>query len=198
MTDWLGMGARPVVPRPELKAAVLARALAAGRSRRRPLMAAATVALALAAGAAAFAALRAGGALRRAETARAQLAQRVTALEDTLSLLRGPGIHVVQIPVRVGARHGAVTIFADSATHRWLVACHDMTPNAPGETYQLWFVTAAGMRSAGLMAMDHDQPMMMALDMPAGGVQVTGAAMTIEPRAGSVVPGGRVVFQVRL
>ncbi len=194
MTDWLGMGARPVVPRPELKAAVLARALAAGRSRRRPLAAAATIALALVAGAAAFAALRTERALRRAETERAELAHRVTALEDTLSLLRGSGTHVVHIPLRVGA----VTIFADSATRRWLVACHDMAPNAPGETYQLWFVTAAGMRSAGLMAMDHDQPMMMALDMPAGGVPVTGAAMTIEPRAGSVVPGERVVFQVRL
>jgi len=197
VTDWLGMGARPVVPRPDLKAEVLARAFAVGRPRRRPLAAAATVALALA-GAAAFVALRTERALRRAETARAALADRVTALEDTLSLLRGSGTHVVHIPVRVGPRHGAVTIFTDSATQRWLVACHDMAPNAPGETYQLWFVTATGMRSAGLMSMDHDQPMMMALEIPADGVPVTGAAMTIEPRAGSVVPGGRVVFQVTL
>ncbi|MGH7644849.1 MAG: anti-sigma factor, partial [Gemmatimonadales bacterium] len=131
------------------------------------------------------------GALRRAETARA-------ALEDTLSLLRGAGTRVVHIPLRVGPRQGAVTIFADSATRRWLVACYDMAPNAPGETYQLWFVTATGMRSAGLMPMDHDQPMMMALEMPAGDGPVTGAAMTIEPRAGSVVPSGPLVFQVKL
>ncbi|MGH6693073.1 MAG: anti-sigma factor, partial [Gammaproteobacteria bacterium] len=104
----------------------------------------------------------------------------------------------VHIPLRVDQRRGAVTIFVHSATRRWLVACHDMAPNAPGETYQLWFVTATGLQSAGLMPMEHDRPMMTVLELPGDGASVTGVAMTIEPRAGSVVPGDRRVFEASL
>jgi len=46
--------------------------------------------------------------------------------------------------------------------------------------------------------MDHEQPMVMALDMPKGGGRVMGAAMTIEPRVGSQQPKGRVVFHMNL
>lgn len=192
--DWLGMVVRPVVPRPELKGEVLARARAAGR-RRRPLAIAAAVALVLAGSGAGVTALMARAALRRADAARQALAQRVAALEDTLSLLRGSGTRVVHVPLRIG---GVVTIFTDRATRRWLVACHDMVANAPGQTYQLWFVTAAGRRSAGLMLMEHDRPMMAVLEVPAGAGSVTGVAMTIEPRAGSAVPTGPMVFEVAL
>jgi hypothetical protein len=48
------------------------------------------------------------------------------------------------------------------------------------------------------MVMDRDQPMVMALPLPQAGERVRGAAMTIEPRAGSASPSGPTVFRLEL
>lgn len=195
MSDWLGMSARPVEPSPELRARVLERAL----WRRRPrwmLAAAASAVLALGAGG--YWAARTAARLEAVSAERADLAARVAALQDTLSLLRGPGSRVVQIPVRTGGRDGYVTVFADSLTRRWLVSCHGLAPNEPDQTYQLWFITESGMKTAALMPMDHDAPMVMALEIPTEGGHVMGVAMSIEPRVGSAEPTGLMVFHVHL
>jgi hypothetical protein len=193
MTDWLGMAAAPRAPRAELKVRVLARALAA---RRRPwgLLAAAVLALALGGGG--FWANRTIAALR---SERDRLAAHAAALQDTVAgFIHGSDTRLIQVPVSTGGRVGSVTIFADTARHRWLVRCDGLAPNAPDQTYQLWFVTADGMRSAALMRMATDQPMVMALELPREGGPVMGAAMSIEPRAGSTEPRGPTVFKVLL
>jgi len=100
-------------------------------------------------------------------TERDGLAARVHALEDTVStFIHGPATRLIQIPVSTGGRVGAVTIFADSVA---------------------------------VMRMDQDKPMVMALEMPRGeggeaDQRVLGAAMSIEPRAGSASPSGPMVF----
>jgi anti-sigma-K factor RskA len=183
MSDWIGMAADPRSPRPELKPLVLARAFAARRPWRWPLAAAAGI----------VAALVVSGLLwRRA----ARLQHLLVATRDTLDLMRQPGSRVVSIPVVIGSRAGELTAFVDSASHRLLVSCHDFPANAPNQTYQLWFVTDRGMRSAGLMTMDVGHPMIMALEMPRQGV--TGLAMSVEPRGGSPAPQGPMVFHVNL
>jgi anti-sigma-K factor RskA len=192
MTDWLGMAARPRTPRPELKARVLARAFA---SRRRLWRLAAAAGLALAVvgggGGGAYWSYRTVTGLR---AERERLAATIAALQDSLALVRSVDAKVVWIPVTTGGRVGGVTIFADTARHRWLVRCDGLAPNAPDQAYQLWFITDQGMKSAALMPMDHEQPMVMALEMPQGGGRVMGAAMTIEPRVGSAQPNGPMVF----
>ncbi|HKW39811.1 MAG TPA: anti-sigma factor [Gemmatimonadales bacterium] len=188
MTDWLGMVAPPRIPRPELKGRVLERATTP--HRRWPLAVAAL--LVVAGGGAAWWAKHTIDAL---SAERAQLATRVAALEDTLStFIHGAGTALVQIPVSTGGRVGSVTIFADSVRHRWLVRCDGLAPNARDQAYQLWFITDSGMVNAAVMPMNQDRPMVMALEMPRGNVRVMGAAMSIEPRAGSTSPSGPVVF----
>jgi len=195
MTDWLGLLAAPRTPRPELKGRVLARALA--RRRRWPLAAAALITLAVGGGGGAWWAYRTIGTLT---TERDGLAARVHALEDTVStFIHGPATRLIQIPVSTGGRVGSVTIFSDSVRHRWLVRCDGLAPNASDQAYQLWFITDRGMATAAVMPMDQDKPMVMALEMPRGGgggadERVLGAAMSIEPRAGSARPSGPVVF----
>ena len=188
MTDWLGMLATPRTPPPELRGRVLARALV--RRRRWPLAAAALLVAGTAGGA--------WWARRTIDTLtleRDRLTSRVQALEDTIgTFIHGAGTELLQIPVSTGGRVGAVTIFADSVRHRWLVRCDGLAPNARDQAYQLWFITETGVETAAVMPMDEDRPMVMALDMPRGGGRVMGAAMSIEPRAGSPSPSGPMVF----
>ena len=201
MTDWLGLLAAPRTPRPELKGRVLARAQAAPRRWRwgRPLAAAALIMIVVGGGAGAWWVDRTIGALT---VERDGLATRVHALEDTVStFIHGPATRLIQIPVSTGGRVGSVTIFADSVRHRWLVRCDGLAPNARDQAYQLWFITDRGIATAAVMPMDQDKPMVMALEMPRGGgggggadQRVLGAAMSIEPRAGSASPSGPMVF----
>ena len=186
MSDWLGMAATPRPPRPELKARVLARAFAARpRPALWPLAAAAVLLVALGGGVLAW---------RRVAALQTELA----AARDTLGLLRQPGTRALAVQVVTQGRPGELTIFADSVTHRLLVTCHNLTPNAPDQAYQLWFVTEQGVETAALMPMDSSNPMVLAFDMPRGAGKVTGLAMSVEPRAGSAQPKGPMVFQVDL
>ncbi len=194
MTDWLGMLAAPRTPRPELKGRVVARALARRRRWGARLAAAAVITLILGGGG--WWAYRTIG---RLTAERDGLVTRVQALEDTVStFIHGPATRLIQIPVSTGGRVGSVTIFADSARHRWLVRCDGLAPNARDQAYQLWFITDRGMATAALMPMDQDQPMVMGLEMPRADRRVMGAAMSIEPRAGSPSPSGPMVFHLLL
>jgi hypothetical protein len=193
MTDWLGMAAHPRAPAPELKARVVGRALAP-RRRLGALAAAAAIVLALGGGGGYWASRT----IRGLSAERAALSSRLAALQDTIAtFIHGTATRVVQVPVSTGGRLGAVTIFADTAHRRWLVRCDGLSPNEPDQAYQLWFITTQGMRTAALMPMDREAPMVMALDMPSD-TPVTGAAMSIEPRAGSAAPRGPMVFHVLL
>jgi hypothetical protein len=194
MSDWLGMSAPPRAPRPEVKAQVLVRAAQRRGSRGYgPWLAAAAVLLVLAGGASW--AYRRLGVL---EGERARLLAELRAARDSLSFIMGTSSRVIQIPVSTNGRVGAVTIFADSLKHRWLVRCEGLAPNARGQSYQLWFLTDKGVRSAAVMAMDTDTPMVLALDMPTDSSRVMGAAMSIEARQGSAEPTGPMVFHLNL
>ena len=197
MTDWLGMTPNPRDPRPELRARVLARAVRR-RARRRWvwLAAAAVLVLALMGGVGYWA----REAIVALSADRDRLAAELAAVRDTLGFVRGPATRVAWIPVTTNGRLGAVTIFADSASRRWLVRCEGMAPNEPDETYQIWFVTSAGLKRAAVMTMDAQEAtvMAMAFDVPDEVGAVTGAAMSIEPRGGSAAPRGPMVFHLRL
>jgi len=48
------------------------------------------------------------------------------------------------------------------------------------------------------MPMNSSQSMWMAVEVRAGVARITGAAMSIEPQGGSVVPTGQVLFRLKL
>jgi len=197
MTDWLGMTPNPRDPRPELRARVLARAVRR-RARRRWvwLAAAAVLVLALMGGVGYWA----REAIVALSADRDRLAAELAAVRDTLGFVRGPATRVAWIPVTTNGRLGAVTIFADSASRRWLVRCEGMAPNEPDETYKIWLATSAGLKRAAVMTMDAQEAtvMAMAFGVPDDVGLVTGAAMSIEPRGGSAAPRGPMVFHLRL
>jgi hypothetical protein len=196
MTDWLGMIPGPRAPRAELRTEVLGRA----EQRRRPvsgrgLAAAAVLAVLLAGGA--YWGWRTIGALR---LERDGLVAALAAARDTLGFVRSAATRAVTVPISTSGHAGSVTILADSATRRWLVRCEHMAPNAPDQAYQIWFLTERGMRHAALMPMDPGDAavMTMVFEVPGDAGRVSGAAMSIEPRAGSAQPRGPMVFRVLL
>lgn len=195
MSDWLGMGAAPRTPRSGMKERVLARALTPRRQLSgRALALAAAIVLAL--GAAGYWTVQTVRSLRGEV---AQLAGTLDRYRDTLNtFLRSPASHILYAPVTTNGRLGAVTILTDSVSRRWLVRCEGLAPNEVDETYQLWYLTDQGPRAAGLMPMMTSDPMTMTLEVPADSARVTGVAMSIEPRDGSVKPSGPMVFRLSL
>jgi anti-sigma-K factor RskA len=199
VTDWLGMTSNPRDPRPELRARVLARAVRPAARPGRWVWRAAAAGLVL--GIVGGAAYWARDTIVALSADRDQLASELAAVRDTLGFVRGPATRVAWVPVTTNGRLGGVTIFADSASRRWLVRCEGMAPNEPDETYQIWFVTAGGMKRAAVMTMGEGEPTVMAMTfaVPEDVGPVTGAAMSIEPRAGgSAEPRGPIVFHLRL
>lgn len=128
---------------------------------------------------------------------RGSLTDAIAAYRDTLSLLRSPGTRVIDIPVSTNGQVGAVTIFADTLTHRWLVTAHHLAANQPGQVYQLWLITATGTVSASVIPVSGSAPTVEVLEMPKG-EEVTGVQMTIEKGLGAPAPTGPMVFHYLL
>jgi hypothetical protein len=54
------------------------------------------------------------------------------------------------------------------------------------------------MRSAALMVMDTETPMIMAMDMPSDAGVVMGVALSVEGKRGSREPSGPMLFRLEL
>ena len=134
---------------------------------------------------------------RELASTRGRLNDAIAAYRDTLSLLRSPSTRVITIPVSTNGQVGAVTIFADTLTRRWLVTAHHLAANQPGQVYQLWLITTTGMVNASVLPVSGSAPTVEVLEMPKGEV-VTGVQMTIEPGKGSPAPTGPMVFHYLL
>lgn len=193
---WLPMGLSPTTPHPGLKRRIVQHLLE-GRAPavRRwlvPSALAASVLLAL------------GGWLvgqRKVdllETEMAALRLRSTALEDTLSVMRGAG-RILQASLQVGDQRGGLVIFADERTHRWNVVVHGLPPAPAGTRYQFWFICADGMVRGSEIPSRDSRPTMFTTGMPPTGGTVLGAALTMEPMdADSGPPRGKTLAHLML
>src|SRR5258706_11730406 len=155
------MTSNPRDPRPELRGRVLARAVRPAARLGRWVWRAAAAGLVL--GIVGGAAYWARDTIAALSADRNRLASELAAVGDTLGFVRGPATRIAWVPVTTNGRLGGVTIFADSASRRWLVRCDGMAPNEPNETYQIWFVTADGMKRAARMTMEEAQSTGMAM-----------------------------------
>ena len=80
---------------------------------------------------------------------------------------------------------GTVTVASSSKVNLAAVMVNDMPAPPPGKIYELWYISAAGAVSAGLM--DGNQPTaMQILQGPVGGA--THVGITVEPAGGSPKP----------
>jgi hypothetical protein len=177
---WLPMGVDPVAPRPGLARRIASEILdrPAGWARRLPVLAAAA-ALLLAAGLG-FALTRQQTELRRAHALLALGNSRVSALEDTLSIVR-QAQQVLQAKISMNGHQGGLVIFQEPVSHRWCVVVHGLPPAPPGSLYQFWFITETGMVRSVEVAASTSRPAVLTLPMPGSSAPVMGAALTVEP-----------------
>jgi anti-sigma-K factor RskA len=174
---WLPMGVAPVAPAPGLARRMAAEILdRPSRWRRRLPLAAAAAAL-----------LAAGGGLLVLQSREHHLERllaaregRLTALEDTLSVLRQAN-NVLQAQISMDGHQGGLVIFQDAVSHRWCVVVHGLPPAPADSVYQFWFITQTGMVRSVEVHADMRRPAFMTLPMPGVAAPVMGAALTVEP-----------------
>ena len=100
------------------------------------------------------------------------------------------GATAVPLLTADGDRAGRMVVAADG--HAYLVWSTPPAAAAGSRTYQLWELTPAGPRSAGLLGgdvADHEFRV---------GADATAVAVTLEPRGGSPEPTGTPVVTARL
>jgi hypothetical protein len=190
----LPMGAAPAAPRPGLT-----RQLADGVLRRLTWWRRALPGLAAAA-AAAFAvgfSIREHATRATLQTTLAERDRELSALRDTLSIMRDAQ-HVVQRDIAMGDRKGGLLIFDDPTTHRWNVVMHGLPPAPAGSVYQFWFITQTGMVRSVELQCENNRPAFATLEMPKTPGPVMGAALTVEPAVShSAEPSGPMLAHVQ-
>jgi hypothetical protein len=190
---WLPLGVTPVAPAPGLPRRIAGRILDRPSPWRRAVPYGLAAALAL---------LAIGvGARGRAERARleAQLAardQRLAALQDTLSIVKGAQ-QILQAKISMNGHDGGLVIFQEPISHRWCVVVHGLPPAPSGNVYQFWFITTSGMVRSVEVRGDPERPAVMTLGMPPVAAPVMGAALTVEPAVNrSTEPRGPMLAHV--
>jgi anti-sigma-K factor RskA len=88
-------------------------------------------------------------------------------------------------PATMAASSGAV--YWNKRDQRWVVTA-DLPKPPEGKAYQLWFVTDGAPVSAGLMEPDETGHGFMVVNVPANVEKIAAAAITLEPKGGSLQP----------
>ena len=192
---WLPMGVEPVTPRPGLTRAIAFRVLdhevrPAWRRWVEPLAIAALLVLAVGLGI---------------------FGRRVYQLESELDMTRSvlaaladpDGIvhradRVMAAPILYAGAQGEMTVFADVPGRQWKVVIQGLPPARDGESYLFWFICPIATVKGADVIVTPDAPAVLTLESPdnMGGVQ--SVMLTVEPDAGTEVPKGRRLANLRL
>ncbi len=215
LTDLAAEG--PVTPSAGVKAALMARIDADGRTRdavvrtiatprpERPRWSVWTMALtgAMAAG---IAAIAVGLAVSAAYDRRiAQLQQEAAALkqelsrqQSLLSILNDPATKMISLGALEPAP-GARARMVWHATAGGLLVVEGMPPASPGKAYELWAIPPGGSPiPAGMCTVDANGAGMLRVSPPASGTDVETFAVTMEPAAGVPAPTGMMYLAGKL
>ncbi|MEW6206719.1 MAG: anti-sigma factor [Acidobacteriota bacterium] len=109
--------------------------------------------------------------------------RRVAEMEQINQILVTPGSRVIKLE----GRSSSARIYWDTGNRRWAVTM-DMPPAPEGKVYQLWFITPKAKVSAGVIESDQTGHGYGVLDIPSNIDHLIAAAVTLEPRGGSLQP----------
>lgn len=109
--------------------------------------------------------------------------RRVAEMEQINRILVTPGSRVIKLE----GEASSARIYWDTRNRRWAVTMN-MPPAPEGKVYQLWFITESAKVSAGVIESDKAGHGYRVLDIPANMDNLIAAAVTLEPRGGSLQP----------
>ena len=112
---------------------------------------------------------------------------RAQELDHVNAVLGKPGARVILLAGTDQASAASLAILWDLSGKRWVVT--GRLPAAPaGKAYQLWYVTASGRTSAGVLDPDSEGHVFKLIDVPDSAAGFTEAVLTLEPPGGSAQP----------
>ena len=112
---------------------------------------------------------------------------RAQELEHINGVLGKPSSRVILLAGVDQSSATSIAILWDLPGKRWVVT--GRLPAAPaGKGYQLWYVTATGRYSAGMLDPDSEGHVFKVMDTPDAAAGLTEAVLTLEPPGGSAQP----------
>jgi hypothetical protein len=131
--------------------------------------------------------------LEVSESARAEAASELGAMQTNLALLGAPDTQVFKLAGKGTAAEASGRAFF-SKTKGLLFSALKLPPLSDGSIYQLWFVTRSGPASAGLARPSADGSVTAAYDPTTDAPDATGFAASVEPEDGSAKPTSAFVL----
>jgi hypothetical protein len=132
--------------------------------------------------------------LEEAVQLRQQMESKYASETQVVAMLQSPEVKLVHLDKTKFQPNASANLLWDQKRQQWALLTSGMTPAAPGQTYELWFVTDKGAVAAGVFDVANDGSGSLEVAIPQGIGPLTMAAVTNEKAGGDSSPHGD--FQV--
>ena len=110
---------------------------------------------------------------------------------QVVDMLRSPGLKLIPLKATDHQPNAIANLLWDQKKNQWAILTKGMTPAAPGQTYELWFVTEAGAKiAAGTFDVDASGTGSLKVPIPSNIGELKLAAVTNEKTGGASQPTG--------
>jgi anti-sigma-K factor RskA len=114
--------------------------------------------------------------------------------ERLLTLLASSSVQIVTLTGTEHAPASGARLLWDTQHAAWTMIAHNLPPLPAGKAYQLWLLTPGAPIPSGTFHLDADRRGIIQTPLPTGRVDITGAAVSLEPEGGVSQPTGQIVL----
>jgi hypothetical protein len=114
---------------------------------------------------------------------------------QVVEMLQSPGLKLYPLHPTALQPHAVANLLWDQTKKQWAILTSGMQPAAPGQTYELWFITASGATEAGTFNVDSRGVGSLLVDVPTHLSDIKIAAVTNEKAGGVPQPQGSIQVQ---